>query len=85
MVVPVIGFIGGMRYEKEEEQSYRDVDDDREFTHLMGGGLVGGDWWRERDSRPITPDWRSQSLSLFLGFGSWRRGGRFINSREWRD
>ena len=59
MVVPVIGFIGGMRYEKEEEQSYRDVDDDRKFTHLMGGGLVGADGWRERDSQPITSDWRS--------------------------
>lgn len=39
MVVPVTGFIGGMRYEKKEEQSYRDVDDDREFTHLMGRRL----------------------------------------------
>lgn len=43
MVVAVIGFIGGMRYEKEEEQSYCDVDDDGEFAHLIGRRL-----WRCR-------------------------------------
>lgn len=36
VIIPVRGFIGGMRYEKEEEQSYCDVDDDREFAHLIG-------------------------------------------------
>lgn len=44
MVIPVIGLIGGMRYQKEEEQSYSDVDEDREFAHLIGRRLCRWRW-----------------------------------------
>lgn len=64
MVVPVVGFIGGMRYQKEQKQSYCDVDDDRQFAHLICRRRWRWWWWCERE---ISMEWRSQSLSLVFG------------------